>query len=225
VPKQYLSKARSLDHQLHGTARGTVRPIEARLLEYGALDRPDAHAIMGLNLGAFGELSTSCCSLCTSIARVAAARLLSFWKMIPEQAPAFSKQKILRFWVLTGQRGWARLILGRLYDLVLSPYDSKGSTLDPGTVAHEHHKFILSRQRARCCQCCRLRLAQRRLKFLCVYVLCYLLNPPLGAREIIISALSFYVQWPKSKSQFGVFYQNLTFSAESEAQTWCVLRA
>jgi hypothetical protein len=27
VPKQYLSKARSLDHQLHGTARGTVGPI------------------------------------------------------------------------------------------------------------------------------------------------------------------------------------------------------
>jgi hypothetical protein len=38
VPKQYLSKARSLDHQLHGTPRGTVGPIEAKLLEYGALD-------------------------------------------------------------------------------------------------------------------------------------------------------------------------------------------
>jgi hypothetical protein len=33
VPRQYLSKARSLDHQLHGTARGTVEPIEAELLE------------------------------------------------------------------------------------------------------------------------------------------------------------------------------------------------
>jgi hypothetical protein len=66
---------------------------------------------------------------------------LSFWKMSPEQAQAFSKQKILRYWGLTGQRGWARLILGRLHDLVLSPGDSKGSTLDPGTVAHEHHCF------------------------------------------------------------------------------------
>jgi hypothetical protein len=53
--------------------------------------------VMGLVLGAFGELSTSCYSLCTSIARVAAARLLGFWKMSPEQALAFSKQKILRF--------------------------------------------------------------------------------------------------------------------------------
>jgi hypothetical protein len=89
-----------------------VGPIEAKLLEYGALDGPDAHAVVGLVLGAFGELSTSCCSLCTSIAWVAAARLLSFWKMSPEQALAFSKQKVLRFWGLTGQRGWARLILG-----------------------------------------------------------------------------------------------------------------
>ena len=54
------------------------------------------------------------------------------------QALAFSKQKILRFWGLTGQRGWARLILDRLHDLVLPPNDSKGSTLDPDKVAHEH---------------------------------------------------------------------------------------
>jgi hypothetical protein len=46
---------------------------------------------------------------------------LSFLKMSPEQALAFSKQKILRFWGLTGQRGWVRLILGRLHDLVLAP--------------------------------------------------------------------------------------------------------
>jgi hypothetical protein len=113
--------------------------IEAKHLEYGALDGPDAHAVVGLVLGAFGELSTSCYSYFTSIARVAAARLLSFWKMSPEQALVFSKQKIFRFWGLTGQRGWARLILDRLHDLVLSPGDSKGSTRDPDTVAHEHH--------------------------------------------------------------------------------------
>jgi hypothetical protein len=36
----------------------------------------------------------------------------------------------------------ARLILDRLHDLVLSPGDSKGSTLDPGTVAREHQSFF-----------------------------------------------------------------------------------
>jgi hypothetical protein len=60
VPKQYLKKARSLDHQVQGTARGKVGPIEAKLFEHGALDGPDAHAVVGLVLGAFGELSTSC---------------------------------------------------------------------------------------------------------------------------------------------------------------------
>jgi len=82
------------------------------------------------------------CSLCTSIARVAAERLLSFWKMSPEQALAFFKQKVLRFGGLTGQRGLARLILDRLHGLVLSPNDSKCSTLDPGTVAHEHYSIF-----------------------------------------------------------------------------------
>jgi hypothetical protein len=97
---------------------------------------------VGLVLGSFGELSASCYSLRTSIARVATARLLIIWKMSPEKALAFSKQKILRFWGLTGKRGWARLILDRLHDLVLSPNDSKGSTLDPDTVAHEPHSFF-----------------------------------------------------------------------------------
>jgi hypothetical protein len=55
------------------------------------------HAVVGLVLGALGEFSTSCSSLRPSIARVAAARLLSFWKMSPEKALAFSKQKTLRF--------------------------------------------------------------------------------------------------------------------------------
>ena len=61
--------------------------------------------------------------------------------MSPELALASSKQTI-RFWGHTGQRGWARLILDRLHDLALSPDDSKGGTLDPDTVAHEHHSFF-----------------------------------------------------------------------------------
>jgi hypothetical protein len=37
-----------------------VGPIEEELLKLGALDGPDAHAFVGLILGAFGKLSTSC---------------------------------------------------------------------------------------------------------------------------------------------------------------------
>jgi hypothetical protein len=41
---------------------GKIKPCILRfwLLEYGALDGPDAHAVVGLVLGAFGELSISC---------------------------------------------------------------------------------------------------------------------------------------------------------------------
>jgi hypothetical protein len=88
-------------------------------------------------------VSTSCYSFCTSIARVAAARLLSFWEKSPDEALAFYKEKILRFWGLTGQRWWARLILARLHDLVLPPGDLKGTTLDPDSAAREHHNFSI----------------------------------------------------------------------------------
>jgi hypothetical protein len=41
--------------------------------------------------------------------------------MSPKHALALCKQKILRFWGLTAQRGWARLIPDRFHELVLSP--------------------------------------------------------------------------------------------------------
>ena len=62
--------------------------------------------------------------------------------MSSEQTLAFSEQKILRFWGLTGQRGWARLILDRFLDLVLSPGDSTAATREPDSVSHERHTFF-----------------------------------------------------------------------------------
>jgi hypothetical protein len=142
VSREYLLTARSLDRDIHKTVLGEVGPIEAKLLEYGAREGPKAHAVVGLVLGAFGELSNSCYSLCTAIARVSAAKLLSFWQMSAEQALALSKQKILRFWGLTAQRGWARLILDRLNDLVVSPDAPMDGTRDPDADAHEQHTFF-----------------------------------------------------------------------------------
>ena len=142
VSREYLLTARSLDRDIHKTVLGEVGPIEAKLLEYGAREGPKAHAVVGLVLGAFGELSNSCYSLCTAIARVSAAKLLSFWQMSAEQALALSKQKILRFWGLTAQRGWARLILDRLNDLVVPPDAPMDGTRDPDADAHEQHTFF-----------------------------------------------------------------------------------
>ena len=60
------------------------------------------------------------------------------------------------------------------------PRRFQGQYARPGHGRARTPQFLLSRQRTRCCQCCRLRLAQRRLKSLCVFCItvCYLLNPP-----------------------------------------------
>jgi hypothetical protein len=98
-----------------------VGPIEAKLLKFGARDETKPQAVVGFVLGSFGELSNSCYRLYTAIVKVDAARVVSFWKMPPEGALALCKQKILRFWGLTAQRGLARLIPGRFQDLVPPP--------------------------------------------------------------------------------------------------------
>jgi hypothetical protein len=143
VSKQYLAAARDLDQKFQNSQRGEVGPIEAKLLEVCAKDGPKLHAVVGFVLGAFGELSNSCYSLGTGIARVDAARVVSFWKMPPKHALALCKQKILRFWGLTAQRGWARLILGHFHDLVLSPGDSTAAKREPDSVSHEHHTSLV----------------------------------------------------------------------------------
>jgi hypothetical protein len=119
-----------------------VGPIEAKLLEFGSRNGPKPHAVVGFVLGAFGEFPNSCCCLCTAIARVSAARVVSFWRFPPKRALTTCKQKILRFWGLTVQRGWARLILNRLHDLVLSPGDPTAATREPDSASHEHHTFF-----------------------------------------------------------------------------------
>ena len=60
---------------------------------------------MGLVFDAFGELSTSWYTPVTAIARVQAARLMNFYHMSRDQAMELAKQKLLRFWALTAQRG------------------------------------------------------------------------------------------------------------------------
>jgi len=139
---------------------------------------------VGLVLGAFGELSTSCCSQCTSTARVAAARLLSFWKTSPEKALAFSKQKSLRFWGLTGQRGWARLILDRLHDLVLAPALPRAvrSTQTRSRTNITVSFFQIEEKVLPMLPASAGATAAKVL--VCVFfVLCYLLNPPLGGTK------------------------------------------
>ena len=77
-----------------------------------------------------------------AIARVNAARVLSFWEMPPKHALALCKQRTLRFWGLTAQRGWARLILDRFHDLVLLPDNPSATAHDSDSVSYEHHTYF-----------------------------------------------------------------------------------
>jgi hypothetical protein len=74
-----------------------VGPVEEKLVEFWAKVGPKPHAVLDFILGAFSELSNSCYSLCTAIARVGAARVVSFWKIPRKHALALCKQKILLF--------------------------------------------------------------------------------------------------------------------------------
>jgi hypothetical protein len=144
MPKQYLTAAHDLDRKFHNSQRCELGPIEAKLLEFGARDEPKLHAVVGFVLGAFDELPNSCYKLCTAIAKVGAARVVSLWNMPPKDTLALCKQKILRFWGLTAQRGSARLILDCFHDLVLSPGDPAAATREPDSASHEHQTFFFS---------------------------------------------------------------------------------
>ena len=48
------------------------------------------------------------------------SRVVGFWKMPSKHALELCKRKILLFWGLMAQRGWARLIQDRFRDLLLS---------------------------------------------------------------------------------------------------------
>ena len=70
--------------------------------------------MLGLVVGAFGELSPAFYELANAIARARALKHLSYFACRKDHAFEMHKQSIIRFWGLTAQRGWARLILDRL---------------------------------------------------------------------------------------------------------------
>jgi hypothetical protein len=63
--------ARDLDQKFHNSKLGEVEPIEAKLIEFCARGGLKPNAAVGFVLGAFGEISICCCSLCNAIARIA----------------------------------------------------------------------------------------------------------------------------------------------------------
>jgi hypothetical protein len=66
VHKDYHTKARKIDEQYNGTARGEVGPVRGRLIEFGR--------IRGYVVGAFGEVSEAIADFVRTVATVGAAR-------------------------------------------------------------------------------------------------------------------------------------------------------
>ena len=58
--------------------------------------------------------------------------------MIGDRAMALAKQSFLRFWGLTAQRGWARLVLGRCHGLVVAPAELGTTARDPDEAANDY---------------------------------------------------------------------------------------
>jgi hypothetical protein len=142
VLKQYLAAARDLDQKFKNSQRGEVGPIGAKLFEFGARDGPKSHAVVGFVLGAFGELSNSCYSLChRKGGRCPRRELLEDYA---EARPRALKAEVPAL-LVKAQRGWARRILVRFHDLVLSPGDSTAATREPDSFSHEHHIYFFFR--------------------------------------------------------------------------------
>ena len=76
---QYVAHARALDRKIHRTVRGAVGPIEATLLEFGAFRGGHAREVLGLVVGAFGELSSAFYELANAVARARALKHLSYF--------------------------------------------------------------------------------------------------------------------------------------------------
>ena len=107
LPGEYARKAREIDQQFCGTARGAVGPVERKLRTF--------EAVRGLVFGAWGEASPDVHKLLTLIAKEGSER---HWRGMRCADPARAMGSIAwllrRRWALTAVREAARLKLDRL---------------------------------------------------------------------------------------------------------------
>jgi hypothetical protein len=138
---QYVAHARVLDRKIYHTASGVAGPIEAKLLEFGALGGDHAHEVLGLVVSAFGELSPAFYELANAIARVRALKHLSYFACRKDRACEMHKQPIIRLQGLTAQRGWPCLIPDRL-DALVSAAPTHGNAAGHVDDAAENYNFF-----------------------------------------------------------------------------------
>ena len=137
VHSEYTKAAQILDKEYYpDTPPGSMGPVETFILRHGpSATHPRAHEVTGFGVGAFGELSAECSELCNLVARVQAVSYMAYYDdKTPKEAFDAQRPQIRRFWGLTTQVGWARLIIERCTKFI-----SSGDSESPVTAPEVDH--------------------------------------------------------------------------------------
>lgn len=113
VPREYIRKARKADKDFNNTAEGETGPVEARLMEFGS------PPVIGISLGAFGEISKS---MDKEVERMALAGAEKHWRsmgaLTQAQAIGIFSAKITKCLGIATARGLAHCRLRGLASMV-----------------------------------------------------------------------------------------------------------
>ena len=130
VKKEYSKKAEKLDRNFHNTPPGT--PFSRVLRDYGVQGE-----VLGLVVGAFGEVSQDVHHLRDVVAEKLVEIHTSYFKIPTNRAKSFVVNLLTRKWGHSIARGWARLLLERLRENVDLPADLKSFATNPDAIETE----------------------------------------------------------------------------------------
>ena len=138
VNMDYQRTAKRLDLKLHNTPAGIPGPFQNVLNGYG-----NGGIVVGPVVGFFDEASPHMHQLRDLIANSQAQRYLEMYRSTNAQATGLHKQQLNRLWGHTFARGWARLILDRLRDLVCpQPIDYNRRGVPPNSNQNEEYLYF-----------------------------------------------------------------------------------
>jgi hypothetical protein len=132
VKREYSKKAEKLDRKFHNTPPGTVGPFSRVLRDYGVQGE-----VLGLVVGAFGEVSQDVHHLRDVVAEKLVEIHTSYFKIPTNRAKSFVVNLLTRKWGHSIARGWARLLLERLRENVDLPADLKSFATNPDAIETE----------------------------------------------------------------------------------------
>ena len=136
VLTEYLRKARNLDQEHNGTAPGQPGPVEKRLRSFG----PPGEPVLGLIVGAFGELSDNFLRVRDLIVEPRLRQDLQFLSTPVSVLKGRLIQQLNCEWGCLAHFGWARLVLRRAFEEVC--LSSPGFSHPDPSVLDEHWSIL-----------------------------------------------------------------------------------